>query len=71
MSAVIPFPTAARGADLVRAIATERGYGPVVAGQLARTFRPDNVRPLRVQASQHVRDPDESATTYFDGPEAA
>ncbi|MBB5675551.1 MULTISPECIES: hypothetical protein [Xanthomonas] len=71
MSAVIPFPVSARGADLVRAIATERGYGPVVAGQLARTFRPDNVRPLRVQASQHVREPDESATAFGDGPEAA
>ncbi|RFF46211.1 hypothetical protein [Xanthomonas campestris] len=71
MSAVIPFPTAARGADLVRDIALERGYGRITAAQLARTFHPDNVRPLRVQASQHVRDLDESATAFFDGPEAA
>ncbi|MEA9605743.1 hypothetical protein QY702_04575 [Xanthomonas campestris pv. plantaginis] len=71
MSAVIPFPTAARGADLVRDIALDRGYGAITVAQLVRTFHPDNVRPLRVQASQHVRDLDESATTYFDGPEAA
>ncbi|WP_372174358.1 hypothetical protein [Xanthomonas axonopodis] len=71
MSAVIPFPASARGADLVRSIATERGYGPVVVAQLARTFRPDASLPLRVQASQHVRDLHESATVIGDGPEAA
>ncbi|KGR44463.1 hypothetical protein [Xanthomonas vasicola] len=71
MSAVIPFPASARGANLVRDIALDRGYSAITVAQLVRTFQPDNVRSLRVQASQHVRALHESATVIGDGPEAA
>lgn len=59
---VISFSAIRRGADLVREVAAGRGYCRITQHQLARTFRPDDQRPLRVQASQHVPMPHQSAT---------
>ena len=60
---ILSFGSARRGADIVRQVAAGRGYGRITQQQLARTFRPDSQRPLRVQASQHVPLPHHSAMT--------
>ena len=57
----IPFPFEQRAKQLVKERALAFGYCPITVAQLTRTFRPTDQVPLCIQASRHVRRPEQSA----------